>query len=92
MHIKAHTNNTDIHSFGNHNADKLANAAIGLESCPYNKSTQMYLIVPFVKKDEIKKLGGCWDCDKKKWFVYDSNKNIDIILSLFSKDHSVVEI
>ena len=35
MHIKAHTNNTDIHSFGNDNADKLANMAIGLESCPY---------------------------------------------------------
>jgi len=35
MHIKAHTNNTDIHSFGNDNADKLANMAIGLESCHY---------------------------------------------------------
>jgi len=32
IHIKAHTNNTDIHSFGNNNADKLANIAIGLES------------------------------------------------------------
>jgi len=38
MHIKAHTNNTDIHSFGNDNADKLANIAIGLEMCPYNKN------------------------------------------------------
>jgi ribonuclease HI len=36
IHIKAHTNNTDIHSFGNDKADKLANIAIGLESCPYN--------------------------------------------------------
>lgn len=35
IHIRAHTNNTDIHSFGNDNADKLANLAIGLESCPY---------------------------------------------------------
>jgi ribonuclease HI len=35
MHIKAHTRNTDIHSFGNANADKLANISIGLESCPY---------------------------------------------------------
>jgi ribonuclease HI len=39
IHIKAHTHNTDIHSFGNDNADKLANIAIGLESCPYNTST-----------------------------------------------------
>ena len=31
-YIKAHTNNTDIHSIGNYNADKLANIAIGLKS------------------------------------------------------------
>jgi len=36
IHIKAHTNNEDIHSVGNNHADKLANIAIGLESCPYN--------------------------------------------------------
>ena len=30
MHIRAHTNNTDIHSIGNDNADKLASAAIEL--------------------------------------------------------------
>ena len=37
MHVKAHTNNTDMHSIGNDNADKLANMAIGYERCPYNK-------------------------------------------------------
>jgi len=36
IHVKAHTNETDVHSIGNDNADKLANIAIGLESCPYN--------------------------------------------------------
>jgi ribonuclease HI len=41
IHIKAHTNNTDIHSFGNDNADKLANIAISLESCPYNTFTKI---------------------------------------------------
>jgi len=86
IHIKAHTHNTDIHSFGNDNADKLANIAIGLESCPYNTYTKIYLIIPFIKKDEIKKLGGSWDANKKKWFVYDNNKNIDYILTKFSKD------
>ena len=25
-----------MHSIGNHHADRLANMAIGLESCPYN--------------------------------------------------------
>jgi len=84
IHIRAHTNNTDIHSCGNDNADKLANIAIGLENCPYN--TKIYLIVPFIKKDEIKKLGGRWDSSIKKWFVYDNNKNIDKILTIFSKE------
>jgi len=37
QHIKAHTNNDDIHSIGNMYADKLANKAIGLDICPYNK-------------------------------------------------------
>ena len=36
IHVKAHTNNQDIHSVGNANADKLANLAIGLEECPYH--------------------------------------------------------
>jgi hypothetical protein len=84
IHIRAHTNNTDIHSCGNDNADKLANIAIGLENCPYN--TKIYLIVPFIKKDEIKKLGGRWDSSIKKWFVYDNNKNIDKILTIFLKE------
>lgn len=35
QHVLAHTNQTDIHSLGNHGADKLANQAIGLEECPY---------------------------------------------------------
>lgn len=36
QHIKAHTNNIDIHSIGNYNADKLANEGIGLETSRYN--------------------------------------------------------
>jgi ribonuclease HI len=35
IHIRAHTEKTDIHSIGNDGADKLANASIGLENCPY---------------------------------------------------------
>jgi hypothetical protein len=89
IHVKAHTNNTDIHSFGNDNADKLANMAIGLESCPYTP-IKIYLIVPFIKKDEIKKLGGCWDCNMKKWFIYDTNKDIDKILSILQKNNSYI--
>jgi len=87
IHIKAHTNNTDIHSLGNYNADKLANMAISSENSISSNhiSKKIYLIVSFIKKDEIKKLGGKWDIHKKKWFIYDNNKNIDKILSIFTK-------
>jgi ribonuclease HI len=37
IHIRAHTGLTDEHSMGNAGADRLANMAIGLESCPYAK-------------------------------------------------------
>jgi hypothetical protein len=84
IHVKAHTNNNDIHSIGNENADKLANQAIGVESCPYNKAIKIYLTVPFIKKDEIKKLGGLWDNYQKKWYIYDNNKNKQQILNDFS--------
>jgi ribonuclease HI len=36
-HIMAHTQKTDIHSLGNEKADELANQAIGLSACPYQK-------------------------------------------------------
>ena len=85
MHTKAHTGNNDIYSIGNDNADKLANKAIILESCPYI-SEKIYLKVPFIKKDELKKLGGLWNSEQKKWFIYDNNKNIDEILSIFPKE------
>lgn len=85
MHIKAHTANTDVHSIGNDYADKLANQAIGLEECPY-KSAKIYLEVPFAKKGEIKKIGGLWDANKKKWFIYDNNINKDMILANFAEE------
>jgi len=37
IHVKAHTNQSDIHSLGNHQADLLANQSIGLDTCPYAK-------------------------------------------------------
>ena len=39
IHVKAHTNNRDIHSVGNDNADKLANIAIGFDKCPFQMFT-----------------------------------------------------
>jgi ribonuclease HI len=41
IHIKAHTNNTDVHSIGNNGADLLANNSIGLERCPHSPTKKI---------------------------------------------------
>lgn len=88
-HIKAHTNNSDIHSIGNEHADRLANEANGITYCPYNSknsnnSNKIYLDVPFLEKNKVKTLGGLWDKNKKKWYIKDNNNNKNRILSIFS--------
>ena len=73
-----HTGLQDEHSIGNDHADRLANLAIGVESCPYNthaKSSKLYLNVPFSEKDEAKKMGAKWDVKKKKWFIESKNRH-----------------
>jgi ribonuclease HI len=40
MHVKAHTEKEDVHSKGNDSADRLANQALGLTSCPYADKKQ----------------------------------------------------
>tara|TARA_B100000686_G_C16645773_1_gene892706 strand:- start:561 stop:1244 length:684 start_codon:yes stop_codon:yes gene_type:complete len=65
-HVMSHTANQDMYSLGNEGADKLANMAIGLTSCPYSKK---YLDIPYRNKEKIKKYGGKWDRSKKKWYV-----------------------
>jgi ribonuclease HI len=88
MYIKAHTENNDVHSKGNNGADILANKAIGLEQCQYisNSIEKIYLDVPFSKKEEIKKMGGRWDMELKKWYIFDNNENIMHILDNFSNN------
>ena len=55
-HIAAHTGLQDEHSIGNDHADRLANLAIGVESCPYSKPKgKLYLNIPYSEKDEAKK-------------------------------------
>ena len=85
MHIKAHTENNDVHSKGNNGADKLANKAIGFEECPYNSDSfeKIYLDVPFSKKEEIKKMGGRWDMVLKKWYIFNDNEDKEYILDNF---------
>ena len=73
-HVRAHTGAQDVHSIGNENADRLANEAIGVESCPYaNVKKKIYLNIPYTDKDEAKKMGAKWDPKKKKWFIDSKN-------------------
>lgn len=82
IHVMAHTDKTDPHSLGNDGADKLANMAIGLDSCPYEK---IYLVVPFANKDEVKSLGAKWDPEKKKWYINSNSSNKEQILQNFQQ-------
>lgn len=83
IHVRGHTGGQDIHSIGNDGADKLANQAIGLTSCPYAKETQVYLNVPFARKDEAKGLGARWDAAKKKWCIGGEHKNREVLVGMF---------
>lgn len=92
LHIRAHTDNTDIHSQGNAGADSLANLAVGQDACPYkdrydtvNPIQKIYLNVPFVKKDEVKKEGAKWDASKKKWYILENHPKKDELLSKYQK-------
>jgi ribonuclease HI len=83
MYIKAHTLQNDIHSIGNEGADQLANQAIGMSECPYGGRNKIYLNVPFVQKEEVKKLGGKWDKDAKKWYITENDIHRIEVLDLF---------
>ena len=74
-HIRAHTGLEDEHSIGNEHADRLANLAIGVESCPYQRiKNKIYLNVPYDEKDEAKQMGAKWDKSKKRWYIEPKNK------------------
>ena len=45
IHVRAHTSGTDAHSIGNDHADRLANQAIGVETCPYQFCQPPKLII-----------------------------------------------
>jgi len=97
FHIRSHTDNNDIHSIGNYNADKLANLAYNdfspndnllLKHIDYNYSdinspSKIYLNVPFSKKDIAKKYGAKWDNFSKKWFILSDNTYKDFLIETF---------
>ena len=81
-YIEAHTLEQDEHSVGNENADRLANEAIGVQSCPYQK---IYLEIPFKEKETAKNLGAKWDPKKKKWYISSllSQEKKELIYEIF---------
>ena len=85
MHIEAHTDKKDRHSFGNHNADLLANMAVGnlTPKVVDPKNKKNYLKVSFERKDEAKLLGAKWDPKEKKWYYLENNINKNKLLELF---------
>jgi ribonuclease HI len=90
--VLGHTGGTDLHSVGNDGADRLANEAIGLTSCPYadakphtSSTSKIYLDVPFARKDEAKALGAMWDPAKKKWYMKEGNKDRVELLEKFQR-------
>ena len=82
-HVFSHTGKEDFFSKGNDHADKLANKAIGVTSCPYEK---IYLKVSYEEKDDAKLLGAKWDFKKKKWFIdkYVTTENKKKLIELYS--------
>jgi hypothetical protein len=85
--VLGHTGGTDRHSVGNDGADKLANQAIGLESCPYaeQKPSNIYLDVSFAQKDEAKAMGAMWDHAKKKWYTKPTNPHKSDLVAKFQR-------
>jgi ribonuclease HI len=86
-HIEAHTNNTDIHSLGNKEADKLACLAVGKEQ-KENKDIIILDWITFDTKDEAKKLGAKWNPEKKYWYV-ENTISSDNMLKLEELDKTI---
>lgn len=89
-HVRAHTGKQDKHSIGNENADRLANEAVVRNNFtqfekPKNKEKRkIYLNIPYTQRNNAKKMGALWDPNKKKWFIYENNKNKGNLIGRFS--------
>ena len=83
-HIKAHTDNKDIHSIGNDGADKLASDSLGIEKRSNLTDNRIYLKVPYARRDEVKTMGARWDGKKKYWYIYSDNIHKEELQEMFS--------
>ena len=46
---------------------------------------KIYLNIPYTQRNNAKKMGALWDPNKKKWFIYENNKNKGNLIGRFSK-------
>jgi ribonuclease HI len=91
-YIRAHTGNTDEHSIGNAEVDKMANTAANVAAGRPVKSDEdvvanniIRLNIPFANKDKAKELGAKWDIAKKYWYVntkYVEKESVDAVMAL----------
>lgn len=90
-YIRAHTGNTDEHSVGNSEVDKMANTAANVaagrsvEEVAANTNNIIRLNIPFANKDKAKELGARWDIAKKYWYVntkFVEKETVDAIMAL----------
>ena len=84
VHIDAHTGKQDIHSKGNAEADKLATQCLPANDYIAFIPNKVYLNVSYDQKEIAKQLECKWDQKKKKWYMYEDNKNKQLILNMFS--------
>ena len=56
-----------------------------------NTMTNIYLDVPYAKKDEVKNLGARWDPIKRKWYINEDNVNKEFLLERWGDEEESSE-
>jgi ribonuclease HI len=92
-YIRAHTSNTDEHSIGNAEVDRMANSLVSNKASHDQDDAQpasriIKLNIPFASKDKAKELGARWDVAKKHWYVntkYVEQDAVEALIALQSE-------
>jgi hypothetical protein len=51
---------------------------------PIKKGKKIYLNVSYDDKDDAKKKGAWYDCEKKSWYIFSDNQNKDLLIELYN--------
>lgn len=49
----------------------------------------IYLYVPYIHKDDARRLGARFDAEKKQWYITDSNENKQELIKLFNSNNFI---